>query len=418
MYKHNEACRICGSKNVTKWLDLGQHALANSFPKITDEFATEKKYPLAAYFCHDCNLSQLLDVVDKDELYRDYVYFTSGIVSLLISSGLSKDNHFYKYAEDLMARFMDKKDDLIVEVASNDGVVLKVFQDRGFRVLGVDPAINIAEVANKGGIETLPDYFTPDLAENILSKYGKAKVIMANNVVAHIDDHPGLAKAVSNLLAQDGVFVFEAPYIMDMFDNLSFDTIYHEHLSFLSIRPLVKLFAEYGLEFFDIQIQPVQGKSLRGFVGRKGAHTIMSSVQTLIDEEISRGLNNIETYLELARRVETQKEKLLSVLKDLKAQGKKIAGYGASAKGQTMLNYCQIGPEVLDYVLDDLPLKQNKFTPGMHIPTVDRAYVSSHRPDYFLLLAWNYADNIISKEKDFHDQGGKFIIPVEGVKIV
>ena len=417
MHKHNEACRICGSKNLTKWLDLGQHALANSFPKSADEFVAEKKYPLAAYFCHDCNLSQLLDVVDKDELYRDYVYFTSGIVSLLISSGLSRDNHFYKYAEDIMERFMERND-LIVEVASNDGVVLKVFQDLGFRVLGVDPAINIAEVANRGGIETLPEYFTPEIAEIISNKHGQAKVIMANNVVAHIDDHPGLAGAVAKLLAPDGVFVFEAPYLIDMFDNLSFDTIYHEHLSFLSIRPLVKLFEKFGLEFFDIQIQPVQGKSLRGFVGHKDAHAIMPSVQGLIDAEISRGLDNVDAYLELARRVEIQKEKLLSILKDLKAQGKKIAGYGASAKGNTMLQFCGIGPEILDYVLDDLPLKQHRFTPGRHIPTVDRAYVSSHRPDYFLLLAWNYADNVLNKEKDFRDQGGKFIIPVEGVKIV
>ena len=417
MHKHNKKCRICGSDKLTMFLDLGQHAPANSFPKSKDEFATEKKYPLAAYFCHDCNLAQLLDVVDKDELYRDYVYFTSGIVSLLISSGLSKDNHFYKYAEDIMERFMDS-DDLIVEVASNDGVVLKVFKDHGYRVLGVDPAINIAEVANQGGIETLSEYFTPDLAEKIFDKYGKAKVIMANNVVAHIDDHQGLAKAISNLLAPDGVFVFEAPYLMDMFDNLSFDTIYHEHLSFLSIRPLARLFDKYGLEFFDIQIQPVQGKSLRGFIGRKGAHPVNPIVEKLIEEEKSRGLDKLETYLELARRVEKQKQKLLKTLKDLKAQGKKIAGYGASAKGNTMLNYCRIGQELLDYVLDDLPLKQNKFTPGMHIPTVDRAYVSSHRPDYYLLLAWNYAENVLNKEKDFQEQGGKFIIPVEGVKIV
>jgi SAM-dependent methyltransferase len=417
MYKHKDKCRICGSDYLTKFLDLGQHALANSFPASPAEFADEPKFPLAAYFCHNCNLAQLLDVVNKDMLFRDYVYFTSGIVSLLLSSGLSKDNHFYKYAEDIMRRYM-RKGDFIVEIASNDGVVLKIFKERGYRILGVDPALNIAAIANEGGVETVADYFTPELAKNILTEHGSANVIMANNVVAHIDDHHGLVEGISLLLARDGIFVFEAPYLVDMFDNLTFDTIYHEHLSFLSVRPLARLFDRYGLEFFDIEIQSVQGKSLRGFVGHKGVRPVEPIARELIEKELTMGFDGVGAYLELGKRAEAQKEKLLRILRELKSQGKRIAAYGASAKGNTMLNYCQIGPDLIDYVLDDLPIKQHKFTPGMHIPTVDRAYASTHRPDYYLLLAWNYADNVLNKEKDFREAGGKFIIPVEGVKIV
>ncbi len=417
MHTRKTNCRICGSGDLKKFLDLGEHALANSFPDSPEKFAIEPRFPLAAYFCAGCHLAQLVDVVDKEALYRDYVYFTSGIVNLLLSTGLSKDNHFYKYAEDVMSRFM-QPGDLIIEIASNDGVVLKVFQERGHRVLGVDPALNIARVANESGIETLTEYFSPSLAAEIAEKYGQAKVIMANNVVAHIDDHPGLAEGVARLLAPGGVFVFEAPYLADMFDNLTYDTIYHEHLSFLSARPLKRLFESAGLEFFDIEIHPVQGKSLRGFVGRQGEHEVSTRVSEILEDEIARGLDRFETYLELARRVEAQKAKLLEVLARLKAEGKRIAGYGASAKGNTMLNYCRIGPETLDFVLDDLPLKQNKFTPGMHIPTADRAYAMAHEPDYYLLLAWNYADNIIEKESGYRSRGGRFIIPVEGVKIV
>ena len=409
MYTHQTHCRICKSENLTKFLDLGDQPLANSFLKSESEFTHEKKYPLAVYFCQTCSLAQLLDVVSKEEMFSDYIYFTSGMPRI--------SNHFKAYAEDVMERFL-KPGDFVVEIASNDGILLKFFQDAGYKALGVDPAANVVKVADKLGVTTIVDFFSKKLAGEIANDKGKAKAILANNVVAHINDLHDLAAGIKELLATDGAFVLEAPYLIDMFQNLAYDTIYHEHLSYLAVRPLQKLFGQVDLEIFDVQIKNAQGRSLRVFVGHKGIHNIDPSVQKYIDLELSMDLDKLEAYKVLAERAATQKERLVGMLKDLKAQGKKIAAYGAPAKGNTMLNYCQIGCDILDYALDNLPAKQNLFTPGMHIPTVDSTYAHSHLPDYFLMLAWNYAEQILDDEKDFAAKGGKFIIPVEGVKII
>lgn len=409
MFKHNTVCRICQSKNLTKFLDFDQQPLANSFLKDKQEFKDEKFYPLAVYFCHNCNLCQLLDVVSKEEMFSDYIYFTSGMPKI--------SNHFRAYAEDIMKRFL-KPEDLVVEIASNDGILLKFFQDAGFRALGIDPAANVVKTAEKLGIKTIVDFFSENLAKQIAEQHGKAKAILANNVVAHIDDHHDLARGISALLTDDGVFVFEAPYLTDMFENLTYDTIYHEHLSYLAVRPLQKLFEQFGLEIFNAQIHAVQGKSLRGFVGRRGRHPISPGVQQLVDLELSMKLDEPQSYERLAKRIEEQKRQLTKILTELKNQGKKIAAYGAPAKGNTMLNYCQIGADILTYALENLPAKQNLFTPGMHIPTVDAAYAHSHEPDYYLMLAWNYEKPILEKEQPYLKKGGKFIIPVEGIRIV
>lgn len=402
MYHHNTKCRICGSENLTKFLDLGNQPLANSFIKNKADFATEKTYPLAAYFCHECNLAQLLDVVSKEEMFADYIYFTSGMPRI--------SNHFKNYAEDVMKRFL-KPGELVVEIASNDGILLKFFQDAGYRALGVDPAANVVKVAEKLGVQTIVDFFSEQVGETVAQKYGKAKAILANNVVAHIDNHHDLVKGINNALAEDGVFVLEAPYLVDMFENLTYDTIYHEHLSFLAVRPLKRLFEQYGFEIFDVEIHQVQGSSLRVFVGRAGQHPVSSNVQRLIGRELELGLDSLDAYNALAKKVEEQKQNLIKLLNGLKDSGKKIAAYGAPAKGNTMLNYCGLGVEVLDYALEDLPAKQGLFTPGMHIPTVDSAYAHQHLPDYFLLLAWNYLKVILEKEKDFLELGGAFILP-------
>ena len=409
MYKHNTQCRICKSENLTRFLDLGKQPLANSFLKNKEQFANEPKYPLEVYFCNSCSLAQLLDVVDKEEMFADYIYFTSGMPKI--------SNHFKAYAEDVMKRFL-KPNDLVVEIASNDGILLKFFQDAGFRALGVDPAANVVKNADKLGVRTIVDFFSEKLGKEISQKEGKAKAILANNVVAHIDDHHDLAKGVAALLAEDGVFVLEAPYLVDMFENLTYDTIYHEHLSFLSVRPLQKLFEQFGLEIFDVEVNAVQGRSLRVFTGYKGKHPISANVGKYVDLELSMGLNQLKGYSQLAERVAAQKEQLVKLVSDFKKEGKKIAAYGAPAKGNTMLNYCNISNDILDYALEDLPAKQGLFTPGMHIPTVDAVYAHSHEPDYYLMLAWNYEKPILEKEQAFLKKGGKFIVPVEGIRIV
>ncbi len=390
-------------------MDFGSQPLANSFLKGESEFANEPKYPLAVYFCRNCGLAQLLDVVSKEEMFSNYIYFSSGMPKL--------SGHFKLYAQDVVARFLSEGD-LVLEIASNDGILLKHFQDQGFKVLGVDPAQNVTKIAQDLGVETIVDFFSEPLAKKIAQERSKPKAILANNVVAHIDDHHDLAKGVAALLAEDGVFVLEAPYLVDMFENLTYDTIYHEHLSFLAIRPLKFLFEQFGLEIFDVQVNEVQGRSLRVFAGHKGKHEKTPAVEELINKELSMGLDKIDAYEKLARRVAKQKEDLTKLLKDLKNQGKKIASYGAPAKGNTMLNYCKIGTDILDYALEDLPAKQNLFTPGMHIPTVDVAYAHSHEPDYYLMLAWNYEKPILEKEQEFLKKGGKFIIPVEGIRVI
>lgn len=394
---------MCGSSKLEEFLSLGDQPPANRFLREEDLKKDEPVYPLDVYWCHDCNLAQLVDVVDKEELFRDYIYFSSGMPKL--------SDHFKNYAEDVMGRYL-KEGDLVVEIASNDGIVLKFFQDHGYRVVGVEPALNIASAAERNGVPTIPEFFSESLAEEIVQKHGNANAILSNNVVAHINDHQDLARSVAKLISPDGVWVIEAPHLLDMFENLTYDTIYHEHLSYLAIRPMQKWLEAHGLEIFDVEIHPVQGQSLRAFVGKKGMHPISSNVARITEREIELGLDDIGSYHELARRIESSKKQLLALLGEIKQSGKSIAAYGAPAKGNTLLNYYRIGADVLDFALEDLPSKQGLYTPGMRIPSRDRVYAETHTPDYYLLLAWNYEKVILEKEKAFREKGGKFIIPV------
>lgn len=401
-YKTNTKCRMCLSKDLVKVIELGPQPLANGFLKNVKD--AEDFYPLDVYFCQNCNLAQLTDVVDKEVLFRDYVYFTSDMPKI--------SDHFKKYAEHIMDTYLTDTSNFVVEIASNDGALLKFFKDTGYKILGIEPALNIAKVAEKLGVDTLPEFFSETIAEDVVKEHGQAQTIMANNVVAHIDDHQDLCKGVKKLLAPKGVFVLEAPYLTDMIENLTFDTIYHEHLSFLAIRPLQKLYALHGLEIIDVQVVSVQGNSIRVFASHKGAYEPMPIVAELVQKELALGLDKLETYQELARRIDSSKSKLMKILKDLKLKGKTIAGYGAPAKGNTLLNYYKIGTDILDFALEDSSYKHNSFTPGMHIPVVSREYAKSHVPDYYLLLAWNYKKPILEKEQEYMANGGRFIVPV------
>jgi hypothetical protein len=406
----NISCRICGSRNLEKFLDLGEQPLANRFLKREELMQPEPHYPLEVYFCKDCFLTQLVDIVDKKILFGEYIYFSSGMPKL--------SDHFRQYAEDIMNRFL-KENDFVVEIASNDGILLKFFKDSGYKSLGIDPAVNIVKVAKSLGVETIIGFFSDNLAGGIAAERGQAKVILANNVVAHINDHHDLVKGITTLLSDDGVFVFEAPYLVDMFENLTYDTIYHEHLSYLTITPLIKLFEKYDLEIFDMELHQVQGQSIRVFVGKRGRHYKEPAVSEFLRKERNMKLDNVESYHELARRIAESKIKLVSFLREFKNKGKRIAAYGAPAKGNTLLNYCKIGPDILEFALEDLPSKQRLYTPGMKIPVVSRSCAESNLPDYYLLLAWNYLNPILAKEEAFRSRGGKFIIPVgDEIKII
>lgn len=403
-------CRICNSQDLVQFLDFGLQPLANSFLKKEQLGDAEAKYPLRVALCNNCRLVQLKDMVDPESMFRDYVYF---------SSGMPASQHFRAYAESIVADFTQSENDLVVDIGSNDGHFLSLVKELGRPILGVDPARNLARVANESGVPTIPEFFSENLANEIIKQHGSPKAVIGNNVVAHIGDLHELVKGVKVLTADGGVFVFEAPYLIDMFENLSFDTIYHEHLSYFSVFPLQKLFEQYGMEIFNAQVHPIQGNSIRVFVCRNGDRPIQSSVREYLNKEKAMGLHNsVEPYFELARKIENLKDEVARLLQELKRQGKKIVGYGAPAKGNTLLNYYGIGIDILDYVTEELPSKIGFYTPGMHIPVVHTSEFRNNHPDYALLLAWNYKEVILQKEQSFRDGGGKFIMPIGAERIL
>lgn len=411
LVKRNTKCRVCFSE-IEQFLSLGKTPPANAFIKKED-FKKEKYYPLRVGFCPSCGLVQLLDVVDKSHLFSHYVYFFSVMPA--------SSDHFGAYAKDIKNRFVkDPKKEMVVEIGSNDGLLLQSFQAKGCtKVLGVDPAKNIAKFANDNGVPTIADFFSEKLAKNISKKYGKASVVIGNNVVAHINDWHDLAKGVDEILDDKGVFIFEAPYLMDMFENLAYDSIYHEHLSYLSVSPLIKFFEQYKMDIFDVQTFKRQGNSIRVFVCKSGKYPISPNVKKFLDKEKKAGLDKPRAYHTLASRIEASKNKLSAVLANLKRKNVRIAAYGAPARGNTLLNYCNIGPETLDFATEELKPKVGLYTPGKHIKVKHISEARKNPPDYYLMLAWDYEDQILKKESEFVKNGGKFIIPIgDTIKII
>jgi len=402
-------CRICSNADLYKFLDLGSTPLANSFLK-SKETRGEKSYPLNVLFCPECGLVQLGYAVPPEVLFRDYIYFSSTTDVMRL--------HFAKLAEEVLERF-SKPDALVVEVASNDGVLLRNMLGKGVRILGVEPATNIAEVANKSGVETLNDFFDSDTAAKIASRRGKAAVILANNVFAHIFDLHDFVKGLDCLLEPDGVIVIEVPYLVDMFEKKEFDTIYHEHLAYFSIKPLVRLFDAHGMEIFEVKRVPVHGGSIRIYVQRNGAKNRMTgAVKKLLAIEERMGLHARPAYDKFANDVERLRTDLTGLLKKLKSEGKRIAGYGAPAKGNTLLNYFKIGSDLLDYTVDKSQYKVGLFTPGMRLPIYAESRIIEDKPDYVLILAWNFSERIVEQEREYLDGGGHFIVPVPSPRII
>jgi SAM-dependent methyltransferase len=406
--QRNRSCRACKGEELTKILDLGRTALANAF-LAKEQFPHERSFPLQVYFCNRCSLVQLIDVVAPEILFSHYAYFTS-------ASSKTLPAHFMTLAEDLAG---DPGNRFVVEIGSNDGVLLRTLKERGIDILGVEPAVNVAEVANAQGVETINDFFTESLARRIVTGKGRADVVIANNVVAHIDNLEDLIRGVGVLLKDSGRFIFEVHHVADLIANKGFDQIYHEHLSYFSLTVLRKLFQRFDMNIFDVKIVPIHGQSLRVCAGRRRIFPESSrSVRELLDDEESLELHEVRTYLRFASEVESIKRGLLDLLRGLKSESKRIIGYGAPAKGNTLLNYCGIGPETLDYVIDTTPSKQNLFTPGVHIPVVAPEKLKEDKADYLLLLAWNYAEEIFKKEETLRAKGVKFIVPIPEPRIV
>lgn len=406
-----KSCLICKGYNLTPYLDLGKTALANSFLEKSDLNKKESKFPLEVYYCKDCYLAQLGNIVDRKLLFQNYAWFSSASPQL--------ENYFENYVNDVYERFPNQTKKYVLEIASNDGILLKYFKKLGADVLGVDPAKNIARVANKNGIKTLPVFFNLDAAKKIVKKFGKAGIISANHVIAHLDDLHGTINGVRELLDKDGVFIFEVQYLGDLIKYNEFDNTYHEHTCYFSLSPLITLLNKHSLSVFDVEKVEAQGGSIRVYASHSSSPLPTSNnVRRVLAREKKQGLHKLKTYKEFSKKPKLIKKDLVKLLNRLKKQGKSIVGYGASAKGNTLLQYSGIDKKHIDYIVDDAPIKQGKFTPGSHIPIFPSSHLKKNTPDYILILSWNHAKSIMEKESWVKDRGVKFILPVPKVKII
>ena len=403
------ACRVCGSTGLESVVSLGVTPLANSFVDPARAGEPERRFPLEAVRCTACSLVQLSVVVDPALMFTDYLYSSS--------ASLPSHAHFDQLAEQLVSRF-DLRGARVVEAGSNDGILLKPLRDRGVLALGVEPAANIAAVANRSGLETRVGFFGGAFARGLVAEIGPVKAVLANNVLAHIHDLHDVFGALDTLLARDGIFVAEVPYLGDLIDRVEYDTMYHEHLSYFALNPLEVLARSAGMEVFDAERIPFHGGSIRVFFGRAGVRPQTARLDELRRAEDRGGLLGRDVYREFAGRVVASREALRALLGRLRDAGGRLAGLGASAKGNTLLNYCGIGRETLEFIGDSTPYKQGLLTPGTHIPVRDDQALIRERPDYALLLAWNYADDMVRRYSAYTAAGGRFIHPIPMARIL
>ena len=405
-------CRLCGSRDLHHVISLGATPLANAFVRPEDRAKPQERFPLDVHLCAGCGHVQLLDVVDPELLFRDYVYVSS-------TSPVFVD-HFRRYAEAMLALTGMPKGSRVVELGSNDGALLQFFKDAGMRVLGIDPARRIAEDATRRGIETRPEFFDLALAKRLRAEGWEASLVAANNVFAHADDLHTIVDGAAHLLRPEGLFVFEVSYLLDVVEKTLFDTIYHEHLSYHTVKPLAGLFERHGMELVDAIRVDSHGGSLRGIAQRKGGpFQARPGVERLIAEEARMGLHGPEAYRALFGTIQERKAELTGLLRQLRGAGKRIVGFGAPAKATTLMFHFGLGPETLDAVIDDSPLKQGLYTPGHHLPVVPSShlYDGSSRPDHALILAWNFAGPIMKTHQRFLEAGGHFIVPLPTVSV-
>jgi hypothetical protein len=402
-------CRGCSGHDLELVLSLKPSPIGDAYVTSEKVNVPQPTYPIDLYMCKNCGLAQLIDVIDPDILYGEYIYVTAS------STGLSE--HFQDYADRVINRCKLKPNSLVVDIGSNDGTLLRHFQQRGMIVLGVEPATHIAIQATAAGIKSIDKFFTSDLAKQIINGHGYAKLITANNVLANIDDLMSWVNAVNELLADDGVFVFESYYLPDLVQNMVFDFIYHEHLSSFSVRPMQALFLCVGLELVAVERVATKGGSLRYFVQRPDGPLIKDgTVLEMLALEEKMGLYRKETFTAYADKINGLKEQTNNFLAKAKSEGKSIAGFGASITGTTLIYHFEIG-EYLDYLVDDNPAKQGRFSPGLHLPVFPSSALCERKPDYVIILAWRFTETIISKNQTYLNGGGQFLIPVPAFNI-
>ncbi len=408
----DHACRFCGTGLEHVFADLGASPLANSFVNPGDRDKTETRFPLRVLVCRECLLVQLPEFETPENIFSDYAYFSSFSKSWL--------DHARRYVDEMTARFWLTGKSQVVEVASNDGYLLRFFKERSIPVLGIEPAANVAETALADGIPTVVRFFGEQTARDLANQGYAADLLLGNNVLAHVPDLNDFVRGLGILLASKGVITMEFPHLMRLMEHNQFDTIYHEHFSYFSLATVRRVFASHGLRIFDVQELPTHGGSLRIFAAHHAArrHTDTPAVQTLLETERERGLDRIETYLDFDQQACATRSKLLEFLAGLEAEGVSIAAYGAPAKGNTLLNYCGIGPEVIDYTVDRNPHKQGKLLPGSRIPIYAPEKLRETRPDYVFILPWNLRDEISSEWAEIADWGGRFFVAIPEVEVL
>jgi hypothetical protein len=410
LVRRRDNCRLCESKDVDLVLPLAPSALAEAYVPADRLHEPQDAYPLDLVLCRRCGHVQIPHVIDPEYLFSNYSYVSSS------SPGLAE--HFRGYADRIVEKFNPGAGKLVVDIGSNDGTLLRFFAARGLKVLGVDPAREIARRATDSGIRTLPVFFTPEVVRTIRSEFGPATVVTANNVFAHNDHLGDMADGVQGLLASDGIFVFEVSYLVDTVQSFVWDFIYHEHLCYHSVRPLRTFLERHGMELIDAERVPIKGGSLRAVAQRKGGpRPVAASVDRLLALEDLVGVYNPETYREYGEAIDRLKRKTLALIDRAKVQGKSVAGYGASATVTTLLHHFDLGSRI-DFLVDDNPMRQGSYSPGHHIPVVAPDALYERLPDFTVLLAWRFADMIVRKHQRYLDEGGFFIQPMPLVKVL
>ena len=403
-------CRVSGAP-LTKVLDFGMQPLGNGFLEA-NVLGQEYFFPMEIGYSEVSMMLQLIEQPAPEKMFHDHYAFYSSTSNFM-------GQHFKQFANQVIqSGYLSKVDPFVVELGCNDGIMLKNFAGQSIRHLGIEPSLNVAQEANKHGVRTRSEFFSESLADTIVSEEGQADAFLAANVMCHIPDILGVVKGIKKLLKPTGVVMFEDPYLGDVVAKTSYDQIYDEHVFLFSALAIQYLFGLVGMELIDLMPQKTHGGSMRYVLGHKGAHPVKDAVTEIIAKEKAQGLDSLATFEKFRENVEKSKLDLVSLLKDFKSKGKKVAGYAATSKSTTVLNYCGIGPDLIEYICDTTPIKQGKLSPGIHIPVVPYETFKNNPPDYAVLLAWNHAEEIMAKEKEYVAAGGKWIVHVPEVKVL